>query len=298
MFITDTQIMSLLYLGLALLEAMFRAGKGRSKHHDKHSPEGIAPYIYVHTTLKLYKAKWKAFCFYLESQGIRIRSLEKAVLYVPQYLEWLSQQPGCWDRPLSAWTIRTYFAAIAKVLKLSARDYDLPTRHRADILRSRGHQPDEVQKSPTAQALADFCCCTGLRKGKELSRLRGTDLVCREDGTFQIHVRQGKGGRERYCRIIGTPEEVAAVVERMQAAGDQFVWPKIPSGVDVHFCRNRYSHRAYDLVARDVSTLPREECYFCRCDRKGDVFDRQALRFVSQQLGHNRISVVPEHYLY
>ena len=42
----------------------------------------------------------------------------------------------------------------------------------------------------------------------------------------------------------------------------------------------------------------RKEKYFMRADRKGDVYDREAMEKVSKQLGHNRIDVIAGHYLY
>lgn len=43
---------------------------------------------------------------------------------------------------------------------------------------------------------------------------------------------------------------------------------------------------------RDVSS-----CFFCRGDLSGTIYDRQALFAASEALGHNRESVVAEHYL-
>ena len=44
---------------------------------------------------------------------------------------------------------------------------------------------------------------------------------------------------------------------------------------------------------RDVSSA-----YYCRTDRKGVAYDRRALFEVSKALGHNRETVVADHYLY
>ena len=38
--------------------------------------------------------------------------------------------------------------------------------------------------------------------------------------------------------------------------------------------------------------------YFCRCDKKGTVYDRKALLEASKTLGHNRFGIVPTNYLY
>lgn len=43
---------------------------------------------------------------------------------------------------------------------------------------------------------------------------------------------------------------------------------------------------------RDVSS-----CFYCRADLAGTIYDRQALFAASEALGHNRESVVAEHYL-
>ena len=39
-------------------------------------------------------------------------------------------------------------------------------------------------------------------------------------------------------------------------------------------------------------------CYYCRVDRKGEVFDRKALFETSYALGHNRETICVEHYLH
>ena len=40
-----------------------------------------------------------------------------------------------------------------------------------------------------------------------------------------------------------------------------------------------------------------KEKYYCRGDRKGEVFDRAAMRITSNALGHGRIGVIAGHYL-
>jgi hypothetical protein len=41
-----------------------------------------------------------------------------------------------------------------------------------------------------------------------------------------------------------------------------------------------------------------EEKYICRKDKAGIVYDRRAMKIVSKQLGHNRISVIASDYLH
>lgn len=288
---------SLSFQGCQKLEEQYAAGKGRKKHNDKRSKNGTVLYIYVHTTLKLYKRLWRKYCMFLHSQNYRVRTLEDAVAYVQEYINWLMVQPGRWGCTLSAWTVRTYFAAIAKVLGLSAKDYKLPTRHRKDIKRSRNHDPNPENAAPANQDFVKFCQSTGLRKEKELAKLRGSDLIENSDGTYSVLVQQGKGGKKRRAIIWGSTEQVAAVVARMRAAGDDLVWSDIPD-IDVHGYRADYALALYLSIARDPMTIPRNERYYCRKDLKGIVFDRVALLTVSRQLGHNRENVVVSNYLY
>lgn len=67
---------------------------------------------------------------------------------------------------------------------------------------------------------------------------------------------------------------------------------------DNHHYRSVYAKRIYDLYARKEKDIPPKERYVMRKDRAGEVFDRLAMAVVSKNLGHNRISVVAQHYLY
>lgn len=50
--------------------------------------------------------------------------------------------------------------------------------------------------------------------------------------------------------------------------------------------------------ARPIESLERAEKYICRKDKAGIVYDRRAMKIVSKQLGHNRISVIASDYLH
>lgn len=290
--------------GLAMLESFFAAGKGKSKHLDKQTDQKTAGKIYVDTTLITYKQAWNDYCDSMKRAGYKTnghtpRTLDEAATYMPSYIDELKSRPGSTPgSTMSAWSIRTYFAGCAKVLGLSAKDYDLPSRHVADIKRSRGDAIRDKHFSEDKNAdLINFCCCTGLRKRKELQRIHGTDLIERSGGNYAIHV-TGKGGRVRDLPIFGTPEEVARVVSRMRAAGNALVWPHVPSAADIHSYRAAYAARMYNAIARDPRKIPAKDRYCCRGAKRGTWYDRRALKQVSLALGHTRINVVAEHYLW
>ena len=180
------------------------------------------------------------------------------------------------------------------------------------IRRSRMARNMDKHFSETRNAdLVTFCRCTGLRRC-ELSRLKGNQLF-RRGGSWYIRIErgQGKGGRVREIPIVGTAAEIRRVVEIMRAAGDRLVFVRVHAAADIHGYRAEYAARLYRMNARPLSIcrlepfynpsrhrLERNSVYYCRNDERGRWFDKRAMLIVSRALGHNRISVVGEHYLY
>lgn len=60
--------------------------------------------------------------------------------------------------------------------------------------------------------------------------------------------------------------------------------------IDCYIAKRR--NKPMSIGYRDVSSA-----YYCRNDLKGTVYDRRALFEASRALGHNRETVVAEHYL-
>lgn len=291
------------YLGHQKLERYLSNGKNTKKHIDKHqNPKAMKEKLYMGATTSQYHKHWDDFCNSMKQSGYTVnghkpRTIEEARGYMPTYIEELKARPGR-NGTMSAWSVRTYFSAAAKVLGVSAADYDLPIRHRADITRSREDVANDRHFSATKNAeLVDFASCTGLRNFKELQQVTGSALIDRGNGDYAIGI-CGKGGRWREAPICGTPEQVEQVVSRMRAAGDNLVWPHVSSAFDAHECRAEYAARIYKANARDIETLPRSERYYCRGNMRGQVYDREALRITSEALGHSRLDVVVSHYLW
>ena len=270
-----------------------KCAMGQSKHQAK--ADGTAQeHIYSYNTYRTYMRHCNYFIAWARQhapEGHKPRSLKDCRPYAA---EWLQSRI---DAGLSAYTVKLEAAALCKLYGASAEDLDLPRtpkRHRADISRSRGTAVRDADFSTSRnQEIISFCRCTGLRR-RELATIRGTDLCWGADGKAYIHVTPGKGGRERDAVILDNDPEVIA---RMQSAGDDLVWPRIPSHMDVHGYRADYATALYQQVARDIDTIPPTEQYHCRGDRAGVVYDRVAMLYVSRALGHNRISVIAGHYL-
>ena len=274
-----------------ILQDKLHKGVGTSKHARKVVGDTAADAIFSFNTYKAYKKH----CSYFTS-WVRAKYKCKTLAQARQYAdEWLQMRI---DAGLSAYTIKLELAALCKLYGDTAADYiSTPPRLRKNIKRSRGKVARDAHFSEARNAeFGEFCRSTGLRRS-EIKALTGDKLEKGADGYWYINVnKMTKGGRPRKVRIIGTNDAIARIVERMQNAGNGRVFEKIPS-CDIHGYRSEFATAVYKQYARPVKSLPPEERYCCRKDRKGVWYDRKALLETSRQLGHNRVCVVGEHYL-
>lgn len=270
---------------------------GRSKHQDKIAGE-TGDKIYSYETRRGYK---KHACYFV--QWVKEQPVRPEIGHKPRTLEECKPYAADWlqariDSGLSAWTVRLEASALAKVYGCTLNDFgvDLPARNRADITRSRGTKTRDKHFSEANHSeFVSFCRSTGLRS-EGLQSIRGTDLIQNDDGSWAISVIE-KGGRHRDAPIFGSPEAVAAVVARMQAAGENKVWESVPNGADIHSYRAEYATAIYKHYARDIAIIPKAERYDCRTDLKGIHYDKKAMMRASEALGHSRISVIASHYI-
>lgn len=292
--------------GYLMLKQMYRVGYGQHKADDIHGGGGTVGKIYSHSTYCNYLKNWARFCAAVVPKHPEIRSVKDAakVNYVQEWVNDLNTQ----DK--SAWTVHAYAAAAIKVLGLDGQKIkiDLPKRERINITRSREVAARDVFFSPAHHAeVISFCEATGLRR-REAEALKGTDLMY-QDNSPCVHVICGKGGKERVSPIIGTPEAINSVVDRMRTASDGKVWPQgLPRGMDVHYCRAGYAATIYHQLERPLDQLTKHEKFYCRKDKLGYVYDRAALSAASKALGHGHFDKegvwhdnpreVAEHYSY
>ena len=294
---------------LSLLQQMTAAYQsklkiGESKHLHKIKGDET-DWIFSWSTYKSY-TRHAAYFLTWAKQTYNCKTLQQARQYAD---EWLQTRI---DAGLSAYTIKLELAALCKLYGDTAADYiPTPPRLRKNITRSRGKVARDAHFSEAKnEAFCLFARCTGLRRA-EMKALtceklchadtlsQGDKLGQGEDYQWYIHVnKMSKGGRPRYAPIIGTPDEVDFVVNMMKRAGNGRVWDKVPQ-CDIHNFRSEYATAIYLKHCRPVKSLPKEERYCCRKDRKGTWFDRRAMGYASAALGHSfgRCSVVGEHYL-
>ena len=141
---------------------------------------------------------------------------------------------------------------------------------------------------------------------RRLEILRDTQLF--PETRFYTHVRNGKGGRERFSPIIG--KHADQIVERIaDTPAEEKVWQHIHTSADIHGYRAEYATAIYKAHARAIEDIPYDkvnrgtgrryqgEVYTCRKDEAGRKLDKAAMLVCSKALGHNRISVVANSYI-
>lgn len=257
---------------------------GESKYEDK-KIDLTERKIYSWNTYKSYLQHCCQFVRYCRDNH-RCKNLADCRQYVG---EWMESR-----KDLSAYTLKLSASALCKLYGESLEELGITTKRaaRSEITRSRGTAKRDSHFSEEKNAeFVEFCRSTGLRRS-EITKLRGDQLIER-DGEYCIET-TGKGGRFRVITICGNVE---LVIGKMKEAGTGKVWKKVPQNADIHSYRADYASRIYLKYARPIEEIPRKDRYVCRKDKAGIVYDRKAMLETSRALGHNRISVVGEHYL-
>lgn len=274
------------------LQAMLKTGMGSKRSKDKAEAD-TKNKIYSKATFETYKQQFRHFADWLEKAHPEAFTLEDARGFVDEYLRHLIELER------SAYSISTAKAAIAKIMGVEATQFiATPPRLRADIKRSRGvAERDKHISDKKEEELARFTSATGLRR-KEMTMIRAEDLFF-ENGQAYLNVDKGtKGGRSRVAKIVGKTEaETKEIVKWIQSKEGRLFY-KLSSNYDNHYYRATYANRLYNQLKRDIADIPTEEKYIMRKDRAGEVYDKQAMLHVSKALGHNRISVIAQSYLY
>ena len=263
------------------LQAMLKAGLGSKRSKDKAEAD-TKNKIYSKATFETYKQQFRHFAEWLDKAHPEAETLEDARGFVDEY-----------------YSISTAKAAIAKVMGVEATQFiATPPRLRADIKRSREvAERDKHISDKKEEELARFTSATGLRR-KEMTMIKSDDLFFK-NGQAYLNVTKGtKGGKPRIAKIVGKTEaETREIVKWIQSKKGR-LFNKLSSNYDNHFYRATYANRLYNQLKRDIDKIPTQDKYIMRKERAGEVYDKQAMLMVSKALGHNRISVIAQSYLY
>lgn len=274
------------------LQAMFKAGFGTKRSTDKMNAS-TQDKIYSENTFLTYKRQSRYFADWLEKRYPEVKTIEQARAYVDEYLLYLIEIGK------SPSSIATTKAALVKVFQTDAGAFvETPERTRAGITRSRlDVKQDSHISNKTEERLSRFTSATGLRRA-EMLRIEADDLFFKGGKAYLSVTKGTKGGKARIVEIVGlSPGDTKDIVEWIQGQKGR-LFPHITKHYDNHHYRSVYARRVYDRYARKEKDIPPRERYVMRKDRAGEVFDRLAMAVASKNLGHNRISVIAQSYLY
>ena len=267
------------------------AAFGDSKFEDKRKNSGFPARekIYSSVTMDNYIDYVSRFLRWAqETHGCRY--LEEALPYVGDFLEQRIQTQ-------SAWTVRAEAAGIAKLYQVSMNDFgvELPERSRDDIEQHRGEKWIGHFSPERNKDLVAFCLATGLRR-HEVEK-SSPDDVWEEDGNIYVKT-VGKGGRFRIVKCLN--DAPLKIAQAAAAAGHDLIFGHVPKYAPIHAYRAQFAKTLYEMVARPVDEILSEERYICRGEKKGTIYDKNALSVVSVALGHGigRLDVVADNYLY
>lgn len=274
------------------LQEMYKAGFESKRSSDKMNAE-TQNKIYSKNTFETYKRQFRYFADWLSEAHKEALTLADARGYVDEYLLHLVELER------SAYSITTAKAALAKVFQTEATQFiDTPPRQRANIKRSRGLAVrDKNISSKTEKQLSLFSSATGLRRN-EMLNIKSEDLFFKGEKAFLNVTKGTKGGKARIVEICGTSAGETKDIVRWIQCQQGSLFPKLNSNYDNHYYRSVYAQRLYDRYKRKEKDIPSKERYIMRKERAGEVYDKQAMEIVSRNLGHNRISVIAQSYLY
>lgn len=274
------------------LQKMFKAGFGTKRSTDKMNAS-TQDKIYSENTFLTYKRQSRYFADWLEKRYPEVKTIEQARAYVDEYLLYLIEIGK------SPSSIATTKAALVKVFQTDASAFvETPERTRAGITRSRlDVKQDSHISNKTEERLSRFTSATGLRRA-EMLKIEADDLFFKGGKAYLSVTKGTKGGKARIVEIVGlSPGDTEDIVEWIQGQKGR-LFPHITKHYDNHHYRAIYARRVYDKYARKEKDIPPNERYVMRKDRAGEVFDRLAMAVASKNLGHNRISVIAQSYLY
>jgi len=273
------------------LRSLYEQGNGVGRKAIK-DEKNWSPLIHSHNTYKTYLQHVDKFADWCAEHNIRYTENEPILDYIAIYVreEYI-------DKGKSPWTCSTVLQALCKALGVRSTEVpvELPKRQRSQITRSR-HAVERdrhinYEREDVKTTLA-FCRAFGFRNNKELKKLEKSDFY-EKDGKLFCHIESGKGGKPREVECYATKED-KTLIRKTLAMKDKALGLYVPSGLDVHSMRAQFAARVYNIHVRNP--IPQNDRYVCRGDKKGQVYDRQALKIVSLLLGHNRLSVVVDNY--
>jgi len=237
--------------------------------------------IHSYKTYTAYKQTSMAFIKHMRNDHKEVKDITDIKReHVIEYLQ-TRQNEG-----KSSYTISKDMAALNKLLFLGVtkKDAGIKKRSYKDVTRSRISRDHDGKYNPSnykEQIL--FAKSSGCRRQSVL-KVTPEDFVWNDGLPVSVRLLE-KGGKERYATIlINSRVELKSIIESKNTSEPLF--RNYTKKIDNHAFRAEYAKNRY------------QEIMGIRLDKQDyRGFDKEALRVLTKDLGHNRLDVVVYHYL-
>lgn len=269
---------------------------GESRDSNKHKRVSETGRIHSWSTYHAYDIwgrRLVKYCHEVYGCG----SVDDCAEHLGQYIKHLQKEGA------SAYTQKLARSAAAKLYGRPFPEVQTDIRHRANIKRSR-HDTESLRHFSKANNadLINLCMHTGLRR-EDVTRLQGGSVWYR-DGQAYITVHRSKGGKDRNVPILSNDQRTIDLIQGTQEG--RRVFHHIHSAAPIHEYRAAYALHLYQHYLQQMGMTDSKlqnindphKVYICRRDMAGVRFWKPAMLKTSQALGHGRIDVIAQSYLY
>lgn len=256
---------------------------GQSKVSAENKNNGQSPFMHSASTVRSYMQQAGEFGMYLRERGLNKISVEESKKYAKDFV--LSKS--------SPWSQSLARSALAKVYGCCASEIcEVDKRGKDSIIRGRTMTARAEAIEKNHPDLVAFCRSTGLRNNKELQQITKDNFTF--NGNNISITLAGKGGLVRTIYIKPADiETVRDFYNKHLSNGDKI---KVYAGMNVHKYRADFAKETYKYALENG--YANGKLYKPHKDTR--TFDKGALAYVSNQLGHGagRHYTVVANYLY
>ncbi len=151
-------------------------------------------------------------------------------------------------------TVHTYLSPVCKAYGVSMQHIDKPKRVSADSTRGRTGtvRSDREMSDPRYKRSVDLQNSLGIRR-RELTRLRGRDLVDRGTGGLWVVVEKGKGGKRQEQFVLPKDRETVREIFKGIGQDERVLQPSdMGTHINYHGIRASHSREAYNFWASRI----------------------------------------------
>ena len=243
--------------------------------------------IYSYNTYSTYKQTSIEFTKYLEKNYPGIKKVEDITKdHAKEYL--LDRQAA----GKSKWTVDKDMAALNKVLQfnLTKKEVGLNRKFYHESTRSRGDAKMDLKYNPeNYKDQITMAKATGIRR-ESMLKISNKDFIRDVQGNITSLTVKEKGGKIRTIQILDSAKNEITKIVNEYAAGktpNEPLFNKYTKKIDNHAFRAQYARNLYAQLAEEMGD---------KKDYQGK-WDKDILKIVSRNLGHERLTVVTQHYL-